>query len=247
MKAVDAVGKQVDWFAIDFVTDRNNLRKLLRWTRGGTGQSHDFRIDMELAGERTVLLNIFGAHKTYSGIGTGYGFSFEHETTVPVPGCEDSIGHCRIVKYDFFGLNMMVRFEVDACLPSDEGATELDNLANSLATLDVASETASTGGIHIIRAGSEVPQQSLIELKTTKRSKHVIWSEVFPQLHLSQTPWFYVGFHENGTSSEVRITSILEMEEQRKNAEAQLRKLGQTLEMIQELAIAHGTETHLSL
>ncbi|TFY75224.1 hypothetical protein EWM64_g8788 [Hericium alpestre] len=253
MKAVDTVGKEIDWPTVDFVTDRNNLRKLLRWASGSTGRSNDFRIDFELAGENTVLFNRFEERTKVMTDGKGYGFSFEHETTSPTPGCERSTAHHRIVKYDFFGLKMIVRFEVDAFLPSDEAvqssgksATTLDSLTDSLSTLQVTTESASPPGLQIIRAGSEVPHRSVIELKTSSK-KHIRWSDIFPQLYLSQTPWFYVGFHEKGTFTEVQKSNMLEMKEQRKDLEGRLRQLGQTLEMIQELAIAHGTKKCLSL
>ncbi|TFY81638.1 hypothetical protein EWM64_g2374 [Hericium alpestre] len=142
---------------------------------------------------------------------------------------------------------MVVRFEVDACLPSDEKNAELDSMTRSLATLNVASESSWSQGLHIIHAGSEVPQQSLVELKTTGSRKSVKWSEVFPQLYLSQTPWFYIGYHENGTFSELQIHKTVEMEAQRDFFEPRLRKLGQMLKTIQELVVAHGTKTRLSL
>ena len=59
MRAIDLItaekGIQIDWPSVDFITDRNALRKLLRWGSGVSGK--DFRIDLELAGERTVFLN----------------------------------------------------------------------------------------------------------------------------------------------------------------------------------------------
>ena len=45
----------IDWSTVDFVTDRNGLRKLLRWAKGT--KCDDFRIDTQIAGERTILLN----------------------------------------------------------------------------------------------------------------------------------------------------------------------------------------------
>ena len=43
--------EKFDWSSVDFVTDRNGLRKLLRWINAVPGDPpRDFRIDMELAG-----------------------------------------------------------------------------------------------------------------------------------------------------------------------------------------------------
>jgi len=92
-----------DWPKIDFVTDRNGLRKLLRWI--GRPHPKEFRIDTQLAGEHTVLFNRWEKRTRETLGNTGYstyGFSFEKESTESAPGCEDSTGYHRIVKYVSF-------------------------------------------------------------------------------------------------------------------------------------------------
>src|ERR1700753_3361078 len=56
--AVQFLQPEYKWSDLDILTDRNCLRKLLRWI----GNSHenrakDFRIDLELAGSKSVILN----------------------------------------------------------------------------------------------------------------------------------------------------------------------------------------------
>jgi len=78
----------------------------------------DFRIDMQLAGSKTVLMSRWEQFtKEQHGTRCSYGFNFEEAMTDPGPGCDNGTGHHRIVTYDFDGLKMVVRFEVDACLP----------------------------------------------------------------------------------------------------------------------------------
>lgn len=89
--------KPFDWASVDFVTDRNGLRKLLRWI-GGSAEK-DFRIDMQLAGTSTVLLNRWEVRTSEQMSGYTFGFNFEKASTKPAPGCEKSTGHHRIVKY----------------------------------------------------------------------------------------------------------------------------------------------------
>jgi len=90
-----------DWSSADFVTDRNGLRKLLRWINAVTGDPpRDFRIDMELAGSKTVLLNRWEQiTKEQPGTRRSYGFNFEEAMTSPGPGCERGTGHHRIIAY----------------------------------------------------------------------------------------------------------------------------------------------------
>ena len=95
--AVDTVGTAISWPSVDVVTDRNALRKLMRWIDGNV--TREFRIDIELAGDNTLFL--FRWEKRHREVpnGKSYGFGFEEETTNEVPGCQGSTGHHRVIKY----------------------------------------------------------------------------------------------------------------------------------------------------
>lgn len=90
-----------DWSSVDFVTDRNGLRKLLKWIDAAPGDPpRDFRIDLQLAGSKTVLMNRWEQiTKEQPQTRRSYGFNFEESTTVPSPGCERGTGHHRIITY----------------------------------------------------------------------------------------------------------------------------------------------------
>jgi hypothetical protein len=90
-----------DWSSADFVTDRNGLRKLLRWIIARPGDPpRDFRIDLQLAGSKTVLMNRWEQFaKQQGGSRHSYGFNFEETMTIPSPGCERGTGYHRIVTY----------------------------------------------------------------------------------------------------------------------------------------------------
>lgn len=146
-RAVDALAeddpeKEVEWGALDFITDRNNLRKLMRWLNDTEGDLKDFRIDLQLAGKKTVLVNRWEKRFKEAMHGNTFGFAFEKACTKPVFGCEKSTGHHRIIKYvstqlltgkiqrvltfckDMDGLALVVRFEVDACAPRPQLSTK---------------------------------------------------------------------------------------------------------------------------
>lgn len=106
--------KRIDWPSVDFVTDRNGLRKLLRWVTQSsfaTGKSNDFRIDAQLAGDGTVLLSRWEKVTRERGGNTGqsYGFNFEKAVTAAAPGCEQSTGHHRIITYASFIFKIVYR------------------------------------------------------------------------------------------------------------------------------------------
>jgi hypothetical protein len=100
-KRAEGKKDKFDWASVDFVTDRNGLRKLLRWIGGS--DIRDFRIDLQLAGEKTVLCNRWEKRTRERFTGRTFGFSFEKASTQAAPGCRDSAGHHRIITY--VGLN----------------------------------------------------------------------------------------------------------------------------------------------
>ncbi len=83
------------WHTVDFVTNRNSLRQLLRvlpqsynsrYNRGPTSynrpeQQRSFRVDIELAGTKTLLLNRWEATASETTLPGSYGFNFEHAFT----------------------------------------------------------------------------------------------------------------------------------------------------------------------
>jgi hypothetical protein len=87
-----------DWKTVDFVTDRNGLRKLLRWVMKASGR--DFRINTQLVGSKTVVLNRWETSTTERMRGNSFGFNFEKATTRPMPPATDrSAWHHRVVTY----------------------------------------------------------------------------------------------------------------------------------------------------
>jgi hypothetical protein len=89
----------VDWPAVDVITDRNGLRKLLRWLYPSGGREvRDFRIDVELVGAKTIVFNRWEGRTREPPTGKSYGFTFEAATARAAPGCPGS-GHHRTITY----------------------------------------------------------------------------------------------------------------------------------------------------
>ena len=131
-------------------------------------------------------------------------------------------------------MKMIVRFEVDACLPSGANTSTgtsdtkssakeapeqtLDDLADALGSMNLLrtpttpSSTSSwpSPTLDIIHAGTQVPQEALLEVAS--RSVYYIdrldWNELYPQLALSQTPGLRLGVHERGTFTELRECQV---------------------------------------
>ncbi|TFY64818.1 hypothetical protein EVG20_g5820 [Dentipellis fragilis] len=243
MKAVDAAGTAVDWRSIDVVTDRNILRRLMRWLV----QSHqpkDFRIDIELGGDHTLLMNKCGPNVLlkHSKDARCFGFGFEGATTRNVEGCERSTGHYRIIKYECLGLSMIVRYEVDAYLPSAvptvaKGSSISANKQFSPTTI-ASKSTVDT--LNIIHAGREIPQSSIIEITTRSPRTRRQRAELAPRLYLSQTPFLYIGMHKDGKSWEMRKKNVAEDIQMKHKEVETLQKLGQVLKVIRGIMVENS-------
>jgi hypothetical protein len=128
---------------------------------------------------------------------------------------------------------MVVRFEVDACLPSedtspgaikkphvDEDEDEEEAFFKALSGLSIGttarSNTMSTPSpltsaqLKIFRAGTKVPQPNLIEMTTRSEISvaNFDWGDAYPQLYLSQTPSHYLAVHRAGRFSSITKRSI---------------------------------------
>ncbi|KAJ7776845.1 hypothetical protein DFH07DRAFT_877028, partial [Mycena maculata] len=247
----------------DFVTDRNGLRKLMRWIDGADAElpPKDFRIDMQLAG-RTVLFNRWEKRTRENYSGFTYGFNFEKASTDPALGCEESSGHHRIVKYDLNGLKMVVRFEVDACIPSGANASRpaqsIDDLVDSLAGINLspmssssAPSPKSSNGLTIREGGAVVPHSSLVELttRTERREAEFDWTDAYPQLFFSQTPHHFLAVHNRGRFVAVKKRKLgsPELRDVERTIQPSLKKLRAALDVIKDIVVKHGQRGRLTL
>lgn len=201
---------------VDIVTDRNNIRKLLRFVQGSS--SDPFEIRIEIAGQKTALFTRV-EHRTKELIHSfrGFGHSFEDAYTQRQLG---STGHHRIVGYNFGGLKLVVRHETDGYV-EDTSSVELgDSLSNALGGLSISNHDISTkdsiptgsrpGGLVVTTYGKAVDRASTLEIKTRTASRTLDMAEVFSQLWISQTPKLVVGYHQNGLFNDVQLKDMAE-------------------------------------
>ena len=120
--AREIANNSIEWSDVDVVTDRNNLRKLLRWiqhpdnasdsavasSRAGSSAGlpgldplKDFRIDVQLGGKKKLLFHRWEkrTQELAEPPRSGCGINFERGSTAPAAGCEHGTGHHRVIQY----------------------------------------------------------------------------------------------------------------------------------------------------
>lgn len=156
---------------------------------------------------------------------------------------------------------MVVRFEVDACMPPprqrhlSKDEPSVDSLADQMQNMSLTSTAAlfsssTMPALTIIKAGNYVPQAATVELATCAehRRQSFNWKEGYPQLFLSQTGHHFLAVHFRGrfTSLEKRKLSSPELQAVHKEMQPELKKLRKILEIIQRVVIKHGSSGRLS-
>lgn len=239
---------------IDFVSNRNSMRKLLNFVNGSVDEP--FRIDLNVIQntlfftrrERRTLDIIRGPQKF-----PGFGHGFEEEFTTPQQGLENSTSHHRVVRYKFGDLDCVMRYEVDAWMDSKNDGEEDGNRSNaeaettndendllaSLKGLSLNQDEPTLKKVHeratkVIAQGTPIDADRLAELKS--RSKMARKRDMTPQLWFGRIPYLVIGTHEKGTIGEVVINNTAnDFETFETQQQENLRKLVSVIRRLRDL------------
>lgn len=230
------------------VTDRNNIRKLLRFVRGSSNDA--FQIRVEIAGDggyrKTALFTRAEAKATDTIRGfRGYGHSFEEAYTQAGRG---STAHHSVVGYDFGGMRCIVRHECDGyvgddCSPAEHGLSDaLGGLSISKEPDDAGRGSGSGAATTTVEAGGRaVGPSSTLVIKTRAVGRELDMAEICCQLWASQTGRLVVAYHRDGVFDKVRLRDMTEMVRQWEMAsQADLSRLALLLAKIVGVARRSG-------
>src|ERR1700722_7271363 len=98
-------------------------------------------------------------------------------------------------------LNILLRYEADACLQSrPPNRTSMEHPPSMAPLL--------SHGLTILGHGNPVQESSIVELKTIKeespfRAKRIQWGKHYPQVYFSQTQHLFVATHHQALSHTV--------------------------------------------
>ncbi|KIY64784.1 hypothetical protein CYLTODRAFT_357962 [Cylindrobasidium torrendii FP15055 ss-10] len=226
--AVNKMDAAFDYSNVDIVSDRNNLRKLLRWVTGSVDK--DFRIDVDIVGSTCLFTRCEEKTTEYVTEFRGFGHEYEKAATCVPEGSKGMTGHHRIITMDLGGLKVMMRFEVDACLSVRGSSSKSSSLARQSKVKVISTPEESV-----------VEQSSLIELKTRVAHKELDWADVYPQLYLSQTAFLYLAKHTRGVFAPPEKYALTgsKLKAHTTRTENHIGKLRQALGQIIKCVVAH--------
>ncbi|KAK4152577.1 hypothetical protein C8A00DRAFT_16121 [Chaetomidium leptoderma] len=208
LAADPAIPTEVDIFACG-----STLGNLLRFVRG---QDRTFRMLAYKVCNTIFLVRRERSPTELIPDVRGYGHTFPEANTTWEHGVKGSASHQRLIRYNFGGLDLVVRFEADgyikppsspkratparAASPSSVCELTFSMSATSVSpSLPVSSAPATT--LKVTPAGTLTPQTTLFDLKTRSiytryKKDHV--TEELPRLWVSQIPTFVLAFHDHG-------------------------------------------------
>lgn len=159
---------------------------------------------------------------------------------------------------DLNGLKMVVRFEVDACLPPTRSrksidAATVDEVSSLLEAVNISSATSSTTQtpytLNIVTGGYEAKSAAIMELTTRfeGRAAQFDWTDKYLQLYLSQTPHYVLGLHNRGRFSDIQRRKLSEFQDLEDKLQPDLKALRKVLDTMQQLVVEHGQRGRLTL
>ncbi|KAM0452072.1 hypothetical protein ACHAPV_009696 [Trichoderma viride] len=213
-RALQAENPDFELGDIDLVTDRNNIRKLLRFVQGSS--SDNFEIQVEIAGSKTaVFTRVEIKTKDIIRDFRGFGHNFEKAYTKGIPG---STGHHRIVHYLFGGMKCLIRHETDGYIDSKvnpdsvpKAATLVDDVSDLLGAVSISetNKPISKQLVTVVKTKTRpVDLASTLEIKTRAASRILDMADVTPQLWISQTPILVIGYHQYRMFNNVQMRNV---------------------------------------
>ena len=208
---------------IDVVSCGNVMRNLFRFA---DSIERSFRFNMEVIGNTLFLVRREIDPKELIPNVRGYGHTFPEAYTSWDKDLKDSISHQRVIKYNFGGIQCLLRFEVDGYLKNEnsEGGNPISspNLLTASKDIDAPSLQVATESISISKkshsyeasltiehAGHQVPQDSIFDLKTRSVRNELDMEEEYLRLWVSQMHKFILARHTSGIFNDVRVMEMI--------------------------------------
>jgi len=192
-RAVKLCSPQFSFAKVDFVTDRNNLRKLLNFVKLKADRPFVIRINRR--GSTIILTRVETSDR---GESMGYGHSFEKKVARnPIP---HSSSFRRIVEFNLGELTLVVRTEVDGA--ENDKKTEEDELVSHLTNLSLQEnwQNFENSNLQFRHEPPHSTQRKVLDFKTkNSRFAHEFdWEDTYLQMILGGVHSIVIGWHNCG-------------------------------------------------
>ncbi|KAL5391713.1 hypothetical protein DPSP01_001004 [Paraphaeosphaeria sporulosa] len=180
---------------VDVLADRNNLRILLEFCQGKA--NGPLRLDVHMV--YNTLVFVRKGEKFWRRQTNGIGNNFEKNFTQVGDDMEDATSHYRAIQYPMGPLNVVVRFEADAYF-DDSASGDLDPTETDAVTGALLAERPRYDfrpPVRVLQKGHIVPTAQMAELKTVTHKEEGTSSVACQdQLWFGRTTHLFTGVYK---------------------------------------------------
>lgn len=241
---------------IDLFACTSTMGSLLRFVRR---VNRPFRFFVEVVGNTVFFIRHENSPtELISGV-KGYGHTFPEAYTTWDADVKGSASHQRLLRYNFAGLDCIIRFECDGYLGSkvpggvkmlattsdQQKAKEKDDVASILDGMKISSSPRGgeghSGPLQIKKAGQKIPQDAVFDLKTRGgwRKDLTVLEDELPRYWIAQIPHFILARHNAGVFNNINVQHIAEdVKKWQQESQTDIRRLSWLLHKITAVAKA---------
>ncbi|KAI4689111.1 hypothetical protein J4E81_007828 [Alternaria sp. BMP 2799] len=219
--AITETDPEFDATNTDVFACGSTLGNLLRFARG---IDKAFRFNIEVIGETVFFVRKENDPKEVIKDIRGFGHTFPEAYTTWEHSVKGSETHQRIIRYEFGGLECLVRFESDGYIDDSlavrdvapaQTAGDQDELLQAFQQAAIGRSPSNAMGkpeeLKIEHGGSTVPHHSIFDLKTRsgKYKKPIDMTDIYPALWMKQISNFIVAYHDgHGLFEDIQVQDV---------------------------------------
>lgn len=221
LHAIFEADPEFDTANTDLFACGSTLGNLLRFARG---IDKAFRFNVELVGETVFFIRRENDPKEIIKDIRGFGHTFPEAYTTWEHSVKGSETHQRIIRYEFGGLDCLVRFESDGYIREAavvnetapaKTAVNQDDLLQEFQSATISQPPNTTinnpGTVKVKHGGSSVQQRCIFDLKTRsgRHKRDIDMSDIHPALWIKQISNFIVAYHDgSGLFEDIRVQNV---------------------------------------
>ncbi|OBT68860.1 hypothetical protein VE03_02065 [Pseudogymnoascus sp. 23342-1-I1] len=214
LRSIIALQPDFDLHSVDLVGCGSTIGNLLRFAGS---QARPFRFDVDVVRDAIFFVRRENSPTELIKDVRGYGHTFPEGYTTWDSDSRRSVSHQRIIRYEFGGLQFLVRTETDGYL-RDEGEETISSsesqipLEDSIGNVSMSSSPPSvTQKLQLKMQGRKVSQAQIFDIKTRAQQNIFNMEEILPRLWLNQTSKFLLAYHSRGLFNKPKVEDVQEL------------------------------------